>query len=69
MRHEARWQAFAGPGRVGACRTRRDAAARDAILPNGRQHARAVQSCKAAHISLSRSAVQMRGFLMPLASS
>ena len=27
------------------------------------------QPCNAPHISLSRSAVQMRGFLMPLASS
>jgi hypothetical protein len=30
---------------------------------------RLAYSCKAAHISLSRSAVQMRGFLIPLASS
>jgi hypothetical protein len=28
-----------------------------------------VQLCSAFHISMSRSAVQMRGFLMPLASS
>jgi hypothetical protein len=34
-----------------------------------RTAARRHQACSAAHISWSRSAVQMRGFLMPLASS